>query len=79
MRVTNEHITLTETCATAAKRPCVRPRLEGEMPKTVSFGRNVQLPQKSVPVDGFLLLFAFYYKQLENKNCVQKSAALQAV
>ena len=33
---------LTETCVSAAKGPYVRPRLEGEMPKTVAFGRNVQ-------------------------------------
>ena len=31
----------------AAKRPSVRPRLEGEMPKTVSFGRNVQEAKSS--------------------------------
>ena len=33
---------LTETCVSAAKRASVRLRLEGEMPKTVNFGRNVQ-------------------------------------
>ena len=34
---------LTETCVSAAKCPSVRPRLEGEMPKNVSFGRNVHV------------------------------------
>ena len=33
---------LTETCVSAAKCPSVRPHLEGEMPKTVSIGRNVR-------------------------------------
>ena len=33
---------LTETCVSAAKRPSVRPRLEGEMSKTIRFWRNVQ-------------------------------------
>jgi len=42
----------------AAKRPTVCPSLEGEMPKTVSFGRNVQAEGKTARERNVQLFFS---------------------